>query len=357
MPVARGDRTVLITGAGAPGTRGTVYALKNNPDGVKVRIVGTDIQSDVVGRFFVDQFHSVPIPEDPDYVDALLSICRTEKVELLIPQTTREIVVLSHLKAEFHREGTRVMVSGPDAIEIANNKWRLLQAFERLGLPYPAYHLVRSESELIEGAKRMGYPGQPVVVKPPVSNGMRGLRVLKENAWDVERFLADKPSGVEISLDELVNILRRGGQWPELLLTEYLPGPEYSVDAFLGDDVCFAIPRLRRAIRSGISFDNALEYRDDLMSYTLQAARYVGLQYAVGFQFKLDAQGVAKVLESNPRIQGTMVASLVSGVNIIWLAVKYLAGEPLPAMPVLQPARFYRYWGGLGVSGDATFEI
>ena len=122
-------RSVLITGAGAPGIRGTIYALHQNPDGVKIRTIGTDARADAAGRFLVDRFYQVPAPEGPQYLDSLLSICRSEGVEVVIPQTSRETVLLSRHRAEFQREKIHVMVSDPAAIEVANNKWKLLQPF------------------------------------------------------------------------------------------------------------------------------------------------------------------------------------------------------------------------------------
>jgi carbamoyl-phosphate synthase large subunit len=348
----------LITGAGAPGIRGTLYALRNNPEGLPLRLVGVDAEADVVGRFLVDSFYQVPPPEDCTYLETLAGICKKEAITILIPQTTREISVLAHCRQSLLREGIRTLVSNAAAIEIANNKWRLLQEFQALGLPAPACRLARCEKELTESAACLGYPEQPVVVKPPLSNGMRGIRVLKEDAWDVQRFLNEKPSGLEISLEELIRALRRGPGWPELLVMEYLPGSEYTVDAFLGERTAVAIPRLRKSIRSGITFEAILEFRHDLTEYSLRAAKQIGLQYAFGFQFKLDSKSVPKILECNPRIQGTMVASSFSGLNVIWLAVKEALGEPPPQPRLsLREAAFYRFWGGLGVCGNHVYEI
>ncbi len=356
--MGRDGIALLVTGAGAPGIRGTIYALRKNPDGLPLHIVGVDAKPDVVGRFLVDRFYQVPPPEDLTYVEALAGICKKEAIEIIIPQTTREINVLSRHKESLLREGIRTMVSNSGAIEVANNKWRLVQEFQKLALPIPACRLAHSEKELTEFAYGLGYPKQPAVVKPPFSNGMRGVRILKENAWDVQRFLSEKPTGLEISLEELVRILRRGPGWPELLVMEYLPGAEYSVDVFIGERMEVAIPRLRKSVRSGITFEAVLEFRKDLSTYSLEAAKHIGLRYAFGFQFKLDDAGVPKILECNPRVQGTMVASLFSGLSVIWLAVKELLGEP-PAEPppALKEALFYRFWGGVGVCGNHVDEI
>jgi len=350
--------TILVTGAGAPGLPGTLYALRKNPDGKPVRVIGVDTQSEVAGRFLVDKFYRVPAPEDNAYVESMLEICRSETVDVVLPQTTREIARLSRSKKSFEDEGFGVMVSGSSAIEAANNKWTLIKLSEELQIPCPAAQLARSEAELIDGVRALGYPERSVVVKPPVSNGMRGVRILRSEPWDVPRFLAEKPDGLEISLDELLRILRRGPGWPELIVMEYLPGAEYSVDAFAGEKMAMALPRLRQTIRSGITFRCRSEFRDDISRHALELARALGLQYAFGFQFKLDESGIPKILECNPRVQGTMVASAFSGANVIWWGVRELLGEPLEVAPEpIKPACFLRFWGGVGVSGDFVEAI
>ena len=349
---------ILVTGAGAPGTKGTLHALRRNPDKRPVHIVGVDLDMDAVGRYLADAFHTVPSPESPTYLSALRSVCHRQDIDLVLPQTTREIDVLAQHREAFEREGVRVLVSGAEAVRRANDKGEVLRTFESLGLPVPAWHRAKTEGEVAAAAKALGYPERPVVVKPPVSNGMRGLRILREAAWDAERFLAEKPSGVEISLDTLLAILRRGDAQPELLVTEYLPGPEYSVDAFRGAHVEVALPRRRDVIRSGISFTTTLlPERHDLAEPTLRAAEALGLEYAFGFQFKEDADGVPRVLECNPRVQGTMVASLFGGFNPIWLSVREALGDAPRVAPARRNAVFQRYWGGLGIDGTTVTEL
>jgi carbamoyl-phosphate synthase large subunit len=346
---------ILITGVGAPGTRGTIFALNRNPDKREIRLFGTDIKEDVIGRYWVDSFHTVPAPESEGYVERINSICRSESIDVVIPQTTRETAKLSKT---FQKIEARVVVSKASAIEKANNKYKLLKVCEKAKIPVPKSQLVYSEKQLRKAAKELGYPETPVVVKPPVSFGSRGFRVLREKStWNAEKFLKEKPDAVEISLGELSSILSRG-KFPELMISEFLPGSEYSVDAFVGSKVSVAIPRLRKQIVNGISFRTSLEYRTDLVDCTIRAARELGLQYAFGFQFKLDAAGVPKVLECNPRVQGTMAASVFSGTNVIWMTVREILGFPVGSVPkVLRESDFYRFWGGLGTVDDGFHEI
>jgi len=356
--VSRSDKLILlVTGAGAPGIRGTLHALRNNPDGRPVRVIGVDTQARVVGAFLADKFYTVPPPESTEYVESLLGICQQENVAAVLPQTTREIARLAVSRKELEQAGIRVMVSGASAIAAANDKGAVVEAFRRLDLPAPLCRRAKDDAELVTAVHDLGYPGVLVVVKPPVSNGMRGVRILREEAWDVRRFLTEKPEGLEISLDELTATVRRG-LWPELRVMEYLPGCEYSVDAFAGSQFSVAVPRARQSIRSGITFHSRTELRDDLAEYTLAAGRELGLRYVFGFQFKLAYDGTPKVLECNPRIQGTMVASVFSGANLIWFGVRELLGDPVAGLQQpLRASEFVRYWGGIGVNGGDCFEI
>ena len=351
---------MLLTGVGAPGTRGTIYALKKNSDKVKIRLVGTDLKPDTIGRLWVDTFHKVPPPESEEYIDEINRICKEDHVDVILPQTTRETQAFSQ---DLSKVSTPVTVSGWDAIKRANNKFELMKACEKLGIPCPKFHLVWALADLIDRAEELGYPDKAVVVKPPVSFGSRGFRVLRENtSWTIRRFLSEKPTSTEITLDELSKILTRDKHvdFPQLLVTEFLPGKEYSVDAFAGRNVSIAIPRIRKEIVNGISFVTSLEYRKDITEYTLKTAAELGLRFAFGFQFKLDYSDVPKMLECNPRVQGTMVASVFSGANVIWMSVMEALGEPPTYAPSkLRGSEFYRFWGGVGVSsaGEMLGEI
>lgn len=348
--------TILLTGVGAPGTKGTIYALNTNREKVRVRVVGSDLNEDVIGKYWVDKFYKVPAPEGKDYVERINKICKNESIDVIVPQTTRETVALSNHVSELE---SKVTVSESSAIEKSNNKFELLNLCQELNIPRPRFFLARSEQELKETAHTLGYPSNPVVVKPLVSFGSRGFRVLRESSsWDAHRFLTEKPNSSEISLDELLKIFSKESIFPELLVTQYLAGEEYTVDLFSGQMASVAIPRLRKEIVNGISFRTRLEYRRDIIQHSLKLAKALGLRYAFGFQFKLDDENVPNILECNPRIQGTMVASVFSGINVIWMAVREALGFPVKSIPTrLKVSEFYRYWGGLAAEGRHFIEM
>jgi carbamoyl-phosphate synthase large subunit len=72
----------------------------------------------------------------------------------------------------------------------------------------------------------------------------------------------------------------------------------------------------------------------------LYYAEKYDLKYAFGFQFIN-----YKIIECNPRVQGTMVASTLAGANIIEAACLEALGLPVPPFSVRWGASFTRYWG------------
>lgn len=352
---------IVVTGAGAPGIRGTLFSLKNNPESHPVHTIGTDMNPDCVGRHFVDEFAVLPAPEDPTYLDALLDVARTAGARVVLPQTTREVLALSRVAGDFAAEGIAVAVSPAPHTELADSKWSLIEQCQTAGIPAPRAILATSAEEFLTAAATLGHPGVPVVAKLPHSNGMRGLRVIAEDAWDVPRFIREKPSGVEIGLEAFMAMLRKGGPWPEMLVTDFLPGPEYTVDVFAGVGGSVAVVRLRQTIRSGITFEAEVLPESPLAALSCALGDHLGLKFAFGFQWKEDESGNPRILECNPRVQGTMVVSTLAGVNVVWLAIREALGvgpsrAELRALRA-QPISFKRYWGGGAVLDGRFVEI
>ena len=78
------------------------------------------------------------------------------------------------------------------------------------------------------------------------------------------------------------------------------------------------------------------------------------MEFCFGFQFKYDIYGIPKILECNPRVQGTMIFSTFMGANIIYAAVKSCLGEFLPEFSLNWDTKLIRYWGAIGITGHAS---
>jgi carbamoyl-phosphate synthase large subunit len=338
--------TILVTGAGSPGIGGTLHSLRDNYQHKELRIVCTDVHSEVPGKFLCDIFEIIPpATNSGEYLNAIQELRKKYDIQAILPQNTAELEILSSHRQEFLDEGCTVLVSPPEGLGIANNKALLMDLCRKNAVPCGEFITVNNFTDLEKAARSLGWPDVPVVVKPPVSNGMRGLRIIQEHHDRKAAFFNEKPDSAIISMDLLHETL--GEEFPELLVTEHLPGKEYSVDCLRIPNCTLAIPRSRDMIRSGITFRSTLVNDKKLIDYSLLLSNLMGLEYCFGFQFREDKNGIPKILECNPRVQGTMVHSSLAGANIIYLALASALNEKIIVPNINWDVKFYRYWGGI----------
>ena len=118
---------------------------------------------------------NVPPGGDPGFVDAVLDIVRRENIDVVLPQSSFDLLGLAEARERFM--ATTVMVSPPEAVRTANDKAATYALLERLGLRAPAWRKVTGARALALAAQELGYPERPLCFKPVFSSGSRGYRV------------------------------------------------------------------------------------------------------------------------------------------------------------------------------------
>ena len=334
---------ILMTGAGAPGAAGILKCLQFDPN---FDIVMADANPNAVGRWLHAEFETIPHAEEKNFIGQLVSICEKRHIHVVLPLVTRELIPLAHHTKEFEAVETRLLVSKVDSLEIANNKSRLYQFLEWRGIPVPAYRVVDNVDQFKTAVMELGFPANRVCFKPSVSNGSRGFRIVANDIDEHEILFNQKPNSTYISLQDALRILS-SKPFPELLVTEYLPGEEYSVDCLVNQgEPVLIVPRVRTKMNLGISVEGMFVRDEDILSYCAEIIKALQLHGNIGIQVKKSAQGKYLIVEINPRVQGTIVAGLGAGVNLPVLAVKQELGLPITddELQVKWGTKFSRYW-------------
>lgn len=339
---------VFITGAGAPGAPGIIKSLRKVTER-KIEILGGDANlGNSVGAGLLDKSFQIPFAESPDFIEKVLQLCINEKIDVVIPLVTRELLVFALSKKLFEENNIYISVSDPKPLEIANNKYLLMNFCRENKIPVPDFYPVHSVSEFRNAAEKLGYPERKICFKPPVSNGLRGFRIIEDGQDRLYSLMNEKPNNIYISFNEFVSICEAGKSFPELIVMEYLPGDEYSVDV-LADNGKFisAIPRSRDHIKMGISFVGTVIEDNEIIGYSKRVVEGLRLNGNIGLQFKRDSKGIPKIIESNPRVQGTIVLCTAAGANMVYEAVKIGIGEKPGITEIKWGLKMIRYWDEL----------
>ena len=337
-----------MTGGGAPGAAGIINCLVQEPS---IHVTVADANPGAVGRWLCKDpvttgFELIPPAKNNDFIKTLLAVCQKKKIQILLPLVTKELLPLSESVNEFEKIGCKVIVSPASSLKIANNKSRLYEFLQKQKIAVPEFRTVKNIDEFQQAVSELQYPHKSVCFKPSVSNGSRGFRIISNNINELDLLLNHKPDNVMVSLENILSILSTG-EFPELLVSEYLPGEEYSVDCLAknGNPV-LVIPRIRKKTINGISVEGEFIKDENIIKYCSQIISALTLHGNIGIQVKQKEDGQFLIMEINPRVQGTISAALGAGVNLPVLAIRQELGIPITGneMNVKWGTCFSRYW-------------
>ena len=335
--------TTLLTGAGAPGGPGIIKALKQEPS---INLLVADANPHASGRAIHPHFYQIPKASDSGFIDHIYRICDEQKVDVLLPLVTRELEVLAPNKERFLAIGTRIVVSDAQQLHAANDKLQLMQTLKQAGIPVAEFYTATTASEIAEHAHKLGYPHKKVCIKPALSNGSRGMRILDAGAGSFEAFFEQKPGNTHTTLESILKLFG-DKPLPTMLVMEFLRGEEYTADALLDNgEPLLLLPRKRIAMNNGISVAGVFEENREIIEYATRVFRCMKLHGPNGLQVKRGEDGKFYILEINPRLQGSTTTAMGMGINLPVLAVKQAVGEDVKTH-IPQPQwglRFVRYY-------------
>ncbi|MFX1318089.1 MAG: ATP-grasp domain-containing protein [Promethearchaeota archaeon] len=311
---------ILLTACGCPGAATLIRMLKENGER-PVEIIGTDMDTEPIGKYLTDGFYQVPPGHSDTYIPKMLEIIEKEKPDVLFPESSFEVYPLALNKSQFEALGTQVLVSNPESIKMANNKLQMYNAIQKnTDIPLPKFHSARSLSEFHEVIEQLGYPRNPIVFKPQVGKGSRGVRILDSKIDRKRQLMQEKPTSKYMSLPEFDSIFENVEAFPELLVMEWLEGMELTADtlAMDGRELLTTVKTVEQA-RWGVIVRGELVKRPDLVEQTRKILKAIPLSFCVNLQFIAD-----RIIEINPR-----VSTFIYQKDLIapYLAVKLAIGE------------------------------
>jgi carbamoyl-phosphate synthase large subunit len=322
---------------------GIIKALQQSST---IQLMVADANPDASGRTLQEPFFLLPKASDPAFIGEIRQLCKEKQVDVLLPLVTRELEILSAHKQEFLQAGTRIIVSDAEKLHLANDKLQLMQKLHQHGIAVAPYFAANTADEIATSAYALGYPEKKVCIKPALSNGSRGMRILDAGAGSFEAFFEQKPGNAHTTL-EYITELFGNSLLPSMLVMEYLPGEEYTIDAFLDNgEPLLILPRKRIAMNNGISVAGEFENNKEIMDYATAVFKAIGLHGPNGLQVKRNENGEFRILEINSRLQGSTTTALGMGINLPLLAVQQAIGIDVKSL-IPEPRwglRFVRYY-------------
>ena len=310
-----------------------IESIKNNEDGMEFEVFGTHPNKDTVYFRICDYSQTEPMLEGEPYIEFCLDFCKKHNIDVFVPY--HYALEISGALKRFNEIGTKVLVSDSHHLmQTISHKGKLydsLRESELKGL-LPQYSVVETAEQFKRAYDNLIQKGKKACMKPADGRGGEGFRVIRDSDNTIDELFGHISH--KVSFREVHKILSEVDHFEELMVMEYLPDYEYSIDclAFNGQ-LLAAVPRKKVAGRVRGLEDNA-----ELIEIANKINDIYQIPYVYNIQVKY-TNGVPKLLEINPRMSGGLHISCLSGINFPYLAVKLLlTGEaevPNPRFDIL----------------------
>ncbi len=193
--------------------------------------------------------------------------------------------------------GVKIIGSGQEAIDRAENRDSFEKIMEKLGIPQPKGQAVTDIEAGVRAAKEIGYP---VLVRPSYVLGGRAMQIVNSEE-SLRRYLQ---TAVEIDESRPV------------LVDKYITGKELEVDAVCDGKDVFVPGIMQHVERTGIhsgdsisvypTFSISNEVKEKIIGYTVKLGLGIGIIGLYNIQFIVDGNDDVYVIEVNPRSSRTV---------------------------------------------------
>ena len=311
---------VAVTGGGALLGQGILRALRQSTLRTVTTVV--DVSPLAAGLYWGDEAFLVPPASSDAYLDALRALLARSRTDILLIGTDVELAPLACVRAEFEREfGTYILVSSPDVIAIADDKFATAAFFGAHGFAAPASALAADR----DGIERIvAEHGFPLIVKPRVGARSYGVSLVHSRA----------------ALDDALAQLRDG------LVQECIGSDdgEYTASGLYFDGRCDAAIVMRRDLRDGNTYRAYVVSDATLDGWVRRWTEALRPHGPANFQFRIDPDGVPRVFEINGRFSGTTPLRALAGFNEVEMCIRHLLWQEPIMQPEVRRITVLRHW-------------
>jgi len=294
-------------------------ALYENGGG---KVIGTDTNILSIGLHIADEFIIVPMSDAPDFKDAMINICKKERIDLVIPTRDEELPFWALNKDDFLTIGTKIMIASIETIKICQNKF-LFNAF------------------CIQNSFKI-----PAIVSPDNCKNKSIFPLFGRP----QKGKSSKNTFVINTESELNFYIKQNN---DLIIQKFIDAPEYTIDLFaeFSGKIISVVPRQRINTFGGESFVTKTCKNSILIAEAIKLSerlKLIGHNTIQCFFY----EGQVLFIEVNPRFGGAANLSFIAGAPSPNFLVEIINGKVIES----QIGQFKDKYTMLRFTEDMFFE-
>lgn len=256
---------------------------------------------------------------EPLTTEDVMNILHLEKPDGVVASLGGQTAI--NLAKPLHERGVKLIGTGMEAIDRAENRDSFEKIMEELGIPQPEGVAVTNIEDGVRAAARIGYP---VLVRPSYVLGGRAMRIVADEQ-SLREYLK---SAVAINEDEPV------------LVDKYIAGKELEVDAVCDGADVFVPGIMEHVERTGVhsgdsisvypTFSVSSKAKGVILGYTKKLGLGIGIRGLFNIQFIVTPDDRVYVIEVNPRSSRTVpFLSKATGIPLADVGTLAMLGKTL----------------------------
>ena len=242
------------------------------------------------GKFvYKNYIPDIPMVDDANFIKTLNEVLQKHKIDYIFPAHDSVVLKLAQEEAQGNIK-CKVITSPLNTCEIARSKLKTYEALK---------DTIRTP--LVLDANDLQNSDLPVFLKPDIGQGSKGTYLVR-NIEDIDFYIKKDPS---------------------LIILEYLPGKEFTIDCFTNKkgELIFCEGRERSRISNGISVNSKIIKDKRFNEIGTKINKKLDINGVWFFQLKEDENKELVLMEIAPRVAGTMALNRCRGVNLPLLSL------------------------------------
>lgn len=305
----------------------------------ELKVVVVDMDPNAIGFLEKDIIKEIISTTD---IQKVLNAAKKHKIDgimtLASDMPMRTVAAVS-------KELKLVGISEETALKTTNKSF-MREALSKYKVPIPLYYRVNSEDEFIEAINLIRRKGYKCIIKPVDSSGSRGVSLVTEFC--------------EKNIINSYNHAKEYSKSGDLMVEEYMEGPEISVETISIDGNCHVIQITDKLttgapyfVEMGHSQPSQLssKMKKRIINITKLANKAVGIKNGPSHtEIKITKEG-PKIVELGARLGGdcitTHLVPLSTGVNMVDCCINIALGEKCELKKRYKKGSAIRYFNGI----------
>jgi carbamoyl-phosphate synthase large subunit len=287
---------VLVTGAGAVLGQAIIKSLRKISS-IEIRIVSVDPNPDAAGFLLSDSYSIIPFAKSENYIEELIKVSISHKVDFIFVGTDIELPKLSANKSIIEQASNAILiVSDPWIISMADDKFKTYEFLKSHDFYHPLTELYES------------YDYQKSLIKPP---------------FIIKPRIGARSIGVSL-VDSIEQLIKKAPELEQPIIQEYLSSSEeYTAGVIYFDDENIASIVMKRTLKDGNTFTALPMEYSWMNTYLENITKNIKPFGPINYQFKID-ENTIKIFEINARFSGTTHFRALSNFNEVKMVVDFL---------------------------------